>query len=164
MPGILVRSAMFAPLFVIAACDDPAEDANRNAAAPVIAIKRSADDSGKVSINLPGFDANIRVPSGVMGNGKIDISGVPLFPGASVQSVDVGGKGKGFTMTFDAPADASVVRKWFVDRFAEKSVTVAANADGLAGTTKEGKPFAIALSPGAAGHSMGTLTVERSAN
>ncbi len=152
------------PMLALAACGEMGDNANRNATDPVIAIKRSADDGGNVSINLPGFDANIRVPSGVMGGGKVDISGVSLFPGASVTAVNVGGQGKGFDMTFDAPADASTVQKWFLDRFAEKGVIATAEGMSLSGTTTEGKPFTIAMSPAASGKSTGTITIERSKN
>lgn len=165
MTGTFMRSStVILPLLALAACGETGDNADRNAADPVIAIKRSADDGGNVSINLPGFDANIRVPSGVMGGGKVDISGVSLFPGASVTAVNVGGKGKGFDMTFDAPADASTVQKWFLDRFAEKGVIATAEGAIVSGTTTEGKPFTIAMSPAADGKSTGTITVERAKN
>lgn len=160
MTQSLVRTGVAVlPILMLAACDQANDASNGNAADPIIAIKRSADDSGNVSINLPGFDANIRVPSGVMGGGKVNISGVPLFPGASVSAVNVGGAGKDFSMTFDAPADATVVQKWFLDRFAEKGIQAVANPTGMSGTTTEGKAFTIAMAPGADGNSTGTISI-----
>jgi hypothetical protein len=135
-----------------------------------VAIDMNSEaDAGNVSISVPGFDAKVKVPTGMMGHGNFDIDGVKLYPGTKVTTfnLNVDGRSKGdkdtdntvIKMTFAAPADVPTVTDWYKRQFAAKSVKVTPSASGFAGKTQDGDDFTISLTPGAAGQTKGSIDV-----
>jgi hypothetical protein len=128
----------------------------------------SQADAGNVSVSIPGFDAKVKVPTGIMGSGNFDIDGVKLYPKSTVTSfnLNVDSKTTGgnssdpvVKMNFAAPADVATVTNWYKGQFAAKSVTATQTATGFSGRTEDGDTFTIAFTPGAAGQTNGAIVV-----
>ena len=135
-----------------------------------VAIDMNSEaDAGNVSISIPGFDARVKMPTGMMGHGDFDIDGVKLYPKSKVTTfnLNVDGTEKGnkstdntvIKMSFAAPADVAAVANWYKAQFAEKSVSVTQTPTGFTGKTEDGDDFTIALAPGATGDTKGAITV-----
>jgi N-acetylmuramoyl-L-alanine amidase len=135
-----------------------------------VAIDMNSEaDAGNVSISVPGFDAKVKVPTGLMTHGDFDIDGVKLYPGAMVTTfnLNVDGKSKEdkdsdntvVKMTFAAPADVPTVTDWYRKQFAAKSVNATQTASGFSGKSEDGDDFTITLTPGAAGQTKGAIDV-----
>ena len=135
-----------------------------------VAIDMNSEaDAGNVSISVPGFDAKVKVPTGMMGHGDFDIDGVKLYPGAKVTTfnLNVDGRSKDgkdtdktvIKMTFAAPADVPTVIDWYKKQFAAKSVKVAQTPTGFAGKTEDGDDFTIALTPAGPSATRGVIDV-----
>ena len=118
------------------------------------------DDNGKVKIDAPGFKLDVDVPKSLTDATDFDLDGVKLYPGSRMRGVEVkAGNGEPRVhLSFDAPADPVTVRGYMIGRFADKGRPVRADGMTLSGTTKEGKPFTIALSAGAGGRTRGVVT------
>ena len=144
---------------LLVGCDDKSSMNSSNTGDTIVSIERSGNESGDLSVNLPGFDAKVRIPAEIMTSSKVDIDGVSLFPGSKVSSVKVASGDQPLRMTFEAPADPAKVAAWFQERFADKSVKFAANGNVLSGTTNEGEAFSIALTPAAGGRSTGSIAI-----
>lgn len=115
-------------------------------------VVASADgQTGRVSLKLPGFSANVRLPRLNLDADDIDIDGVKLYPGSAVNGVDVKAGKPGaedrVEIRFTAPAAPAQVRDYFVSAFRDEGMTVAARGNGLAGTGRDGDPFSIDLTP-----------------
>jgi hypothetical protein len=132
-----------------------------------VAIKADGA-SGRVAVNIPGFDANFSVPKAMFGKGNFDIDGVKLYPGSAVKTVNVtdaksdapGGKNEGkVRVGFVAPDAPAKVADWFATRFGEKSVKSTRSGNGFSGTTRDGSAFTLALDPGADGKTNGLFVV-----
>ena len=122
---------LFLPLLIsLAACESQtsADGADGNASGTNINvaakgekgedIRITADgDTGKVSVNLPGFDANVRLPKVMLKDSNFDIDGVKLYPGSTVASINVQGDASGagdksrVQIIYTAPAGAGLVRQ-----------------------------------------------------
>jgi hypothetical protein len=123
------------------------------------------DNKGvKLSLNLPGgFNAKLNVPGAMSEHGKFDIHGVGLYPGATVNAVDVNA-GKATERTevkigFAAPGDASAVADWYQAQFEAKKITTQRSGDTFAGKNDDGADFTLALSGAGSGKSNGLLTI-----
>lgn len=132
-------------------------------------VQASADGkTGAVAVNIPGFKAEIALPKIKLGADDFDINGVKLYPGSSVLAMAIAQEPGNADITnvklsFDAPAAPDVVKRWFVEKFGEKSgMTVTSTATGLTGTTDDGDPFTLELKPGEAGHSIGAIAITTS--
>ena len=154
-------SILILPLCIgLAACDveTSSDKADANAAGTSININAKSEkgddvritadgETGKVSVNLPGFDANVSLPKVMLKDSNFDIDGVKLYPGATVYSVNVqgdksgGADGAHVQVIFSAPADPKPVRDWFANAFNEKSVEARINGESLAGKTGDGTPL-----------------------
>jgi hypothetical protein len=128
----------------------------------------SQADAGNVSLSIPGIDAKLKVPTGLMAHGDFDIDGVKLYPKATVTTfnVNVDGKTTGdkpadpvVKMGFTAPADVAAVTNWYKGQFAAKSVAATQTATGFSGKTGDGDTFTIALTPGAGIETKGAIEV-----
>ena len=120
--------------------------------------------SGEVKIDVPGFEANIKLPKLQLDADNFDIGGVKLYPGSKVtaMNIDTGKKAKvGDTVTiaFDSPADVATVKAWFIEKMKAESFTLAEAATGISGKTDEGDAFTLTLTPGAAGQSKGAINI-----
>lgn len=128
----------------------------------------SEADAGNVSVSIPGFDAKVKVPTGIMGSGNFDIDGVKLYPKSTVTAfnLNVDSKTTGgnasdpvVKMSFAAPTDIATLTRWYKSEFAAKSVTATQTATGFSGKTEDGDTFTIALTPGTSGQTNGMIAV-----
>ncbi len=130
-------------------------------------VRITADgETGKVSVNLPGFDANVKLPKVVLKDSNFDIDGVKLYPGAQVTSVNIQGDKSGVwdgnrvQIVYSAPAEPKPVRDWFAKSFAEKSIEANISGESLSGKTKDGTPFSMTFVPGKGGTTTGTIVIQ----
>ena len=120
-----------------------------------------ADETGNIAFNLPFAQGQVKVPSGFMHNGNVDIDGVKLPPGSSVTGFSVFARDKGslVNMSFTAPGSPDQVRSYFVGEFRKQGVEASLSGDSIAGKSKDGSPFTIAVSPGPNG-SQGKIEIQ----
>lgn len=173
-------SILILPLCIgLAACDveTSSESADANATGTTVNINAKSEkgqdvriaadgETGKVSVNLPGFDANVTLPKVMLKDSDFDIDGVKLYPGATVSSINVQGDKSGnndgahVQIVFSAPADPKPVRDWFAKAFAEKSVDARVSGESLVGKTEDGTPFTMNFAPGKGGTTTGTIVLD----
>ena len=124
-------------------------------------VSINADQTGHVAFNLPFIQGQVKVPASVMHGGDFDIDGVKLMPGSSVDGFSLMARDHGSTvnLSFKAPAAPDQTRAYFLDQFREKGVTASSSGDAITGTSKDGSPFTIHLSP-ASGGTQGTIEVQ----
>lgn len=118
--------------------------------------------NGSVSVDVPGFKADIKLPGGIMDKSDFDIDGVKLYPGSTIETVNVGVPGKGpagVNLTFKSPADIATVEKHLIDSFAAKSMKVAVAGHRITGTSKDGDAFAFDLTPGTGAQTSGHVSI-----
>lgn len=157
--ALTVAAATIAGL-VMAGCD-------RADRAPAVTINAAEGDalaavdgrSGEVKLSLPGFDGQIKLPKLKIDAADFDLNGVRLYPGSTIDNVDVGGAGGGIRIRFSSPAGAERVRDWFQQRLATAGFTLRADGAGLSGTTEEKKPFRLDLARDGASRTHGTVVL-----
>jgi len=120
-----------------------------------------ADENGNIAFNLPIAQGQLKIPSGLMHNGNVDIDGVKLPPGSSVSGFNMDAHDHGATvnMNFTAPASPDEVRSYFVDQFKKQGVEAAIAGDAVTGKSKDGSPFTIQVSPATSG-SLGKIAIQ----
>lgn len=120
-----------------------------------------ADENGNIAFNLPIAQGQLKIPSGFMHNGDVDIDGVKLPPGSSVTgfSMDAHDHGATVNMSFTAPASPDEVRSYFVDQFKRQGVEAAIAGDAVTGKSKDGSPFTIQVSQ-AGSRSQGKIVIQ----
>jgi hypothetical protein len=129
-----------------------------------VAIKADGE-SGKVSLNVPGFDANVRLPKALLDDSNFDIDGVKLYPGSKVDTVDIkadeaSGKGRAdVRIGFSSPAEPAKVAAWFKEQFGKQSIEVGGDADTLNGKSENGDAFSIELTAADGGRTAGTVSI-----
>jgi hypothetical protein len=108
--------------------------------------------TGNVGFKVPGFDTNIRLPKKLLDDTNFDIDGVNLYPGSTVDTVNITANKKGgkdeqtdVRIGFTSPADPAKVSDWFKEQFDKESIKASGDAAKLTGTTKEGEAFTIEL-------------------
>jgi hypothetical protein len=141
------RSLILLAVPLLAACDVHSKGAGDGN------VVIQADEGGNVEFDLPIVGGKMKVPAGMMHSGDVDIDGVKLMPGSSVNgfSVFAGDKGATVNLGFKAPASPDAVRSYYVSEFRKKGVEAALTGDSVQGRTKVGDPFAIQVSPAADG-------------
>lgn len=121
--------------------------------------------TGAMKIDLPGFKADIAMPKLKLDAGDFEMNGVNLYPGSTITSMNItdgGNEGEGsggVVIRFAAPAAADVVRTWFGEQLQKAGFKLTAAGNGLAGTTEEGKPFRMDVTPDGNAASAGTITL-----
>ena len=124
--------------------------------------------SGEVKLALPGFTGNFQLPKLKLDADNFDLNGVHLFPGSTIEAVnlaagDTGSKGRDddgrLQVRFTSPADAATVRGWFQQRLAKAGFTLHVDGQGLSGTTDENKPFRMELKDSGARRAEGTIVL-----
>jgi hypothetical protein len=120
-----------------------------------------ADENGNIAFNLPIAQGQLKIPSGFMHNGNVDIDGVKLPPGSSVSGFNMDAHDHGATvnMNFTTPRSPDEVRSYFVDQFKKQGVDAAVAGDAVTGKSKDGSPFAIQVSPATSG-SLGKIAIQ----
>lgn len=121
----------------------------------------SGGEDGKVSFNLPFVSGAVKLPAGAVHGGDIDIDGVKMYPGASVNSfhVEANDDKSVVNIGFKAPDAPDKIRAYFLDQFKQKGVQANASGDGISGKSKDGSPFEIHVQPNGTA-SQGTIRIE----
>ena len=153
-------------------------DGDSKDAAPVlsdadadVAIVASSDP-GKLAIKLPGgFEAKLPMPDSIANGSKFDIDGVGLYPGATVETINVnadtrqsGDKSADkavVVLGFAAPANAAAVAGWYEDQFKAKKIVISRKDNLLTGKTDDGDTFALLMTDIAGGKSKGQVTIHK---
>jgi hypothetical protein len=150
------RSAFLILLPLLGACDMHSKTPAKGDENVVI----QADEGGNVEFDLPVVGGKLKVPAGMMHSGDVDIDGVKLMPGSSVNgfSVFAGDKGATVNLGFRAPASPDEVRSYYVAEFKKKGVEAALNGDTITGKSKDGSNFTIQVAPAAEG-SQGKIVI-----
>lgn len=155
-------------LLPLAACDG----ANQGTS---IAINATGEDgnmiagvdgrTGQVSFNAPGVSGKLKLPKILLDAGNFDMNGVHLYPGSTISSMNIdaherpGSDDHGSVrVSFESPAAPGAVRDWFRKKLSGAGYKIQVEGNGLAGTSGQGKPFRIDLTPAGANHSSGTIT------
>lgn len=99
--------------------------------------------SGDVKLNVPGFSGQIRLPKIQLDATNFDLNGVHLYPGSTIETVDV--RDGGLHLDFTSPAAPDVVRGWLQQRLTKAGFALTQKGSGLTGTTDEKKPFRLEL-------------------
>ncbi len=123
---------------------------------------KSDTDTGRFKIDAPGFKLDVNVPRSLTGSGNFEMDGAKLYPGSKVRTMEVKAdnhENARVHIGFVSPADPATVRGWMIKHFADRGHPLSGNGMALAGTTEEGKPFTLALSPAAAGQTQGEIVI-----
>ena len=149
------RSALILLPVLLAGCDVHSnKGADEN-------VSINADGSGNIAFDVPFVKGQLKVPAAMMDKGDFDIDGVKLMPGSKVTGFSVFAHDKGATvdMAFSAPAAPDQVRSYFLDQFKQKGVDAALSGDAVSGTSKDGSPFVIHVTPNGTG-STGKIDIQ----
>ena len=143
------RIAVLALVPLIAGCNVQTKDA----AGRDDNVSINTDANGKVAFDLPFAKGEVKLPASMMSKGNIDIDGVKLMPGSKVTGFSLLGGDKGSTvnMTFSAPASPEDVRAYFVEQFSKQGAKASIAGDAVTGTSKDGNPFTIRVTPAPGG-------------
>ena len=116
-------------------------------------------NSGQVKLAIPGFTGKIDLPKLQLDASNFDMNGVHLYPGSTIDTVDIGNAGKdgGVRIAFTSPATPDQVRDWFQARLSKVGFTVKPDGRGLSGSTDENKPFTLTLTGQGADKATGTI-------
>lgn len=119
--------------------------------------------TGKVSVNLPGFNADLKLPKMMLDHSNFDLDGVELYPDSKVRSVNVdadetGGQDKAkVRIQFVSPADPAKVKAWFKTGFKDHEIKHVETPNGFTGTTDDGDAFSLSLAPNGSEATIGTI-------
>ena len=148
--------ALLLPMICLSAChvSKSSGDGGDN-----VSIK--ADDSGQVSLKLPFANADVKLPKGTFENGKFDIDGVKMVPGATIHgfNVEAGDKGATIHVGFKAPKSPDEVRAYFLDQFKQNGDQASQSGNAITGKTKDGDTFVINVESAAQG-STGMIDIQ----
>jgi hypothetical protein len=173
-----MRSLILFPFvaLTLAACGASADDGKTGTDISINAttdegqpVKASTDGkTGEVSVDVPGFKANIAMPKVNLDSDNFDLNGAKLYPGSKVTSMKVDAvtraagaadDGKATVrISFDAPATPDVVKAWFLEKLTDTAkFKLTETPTGMTGTNEDGEPFTLNLRAGATGNSIGTI-------
>lgn len=160
---------MTRPILFLAALALPLAACDRSGQGTTITI--NADDgnvlggvdgnSGEVKLDVPGFSGKITLPKLQLNAGDFDLNGVHLYPGSTIETMNVAGgdKKNDVRVAFTSPATPDTVRAWFQERLAKVGFTIKPDGTGLSGTTDEDKPFKLTLTPDGGKNAKGEITL-----
>jgi hypothetical protein len=126
-------------------------------------------EDGRLSIDTPGLQMKLDIPSGLAGRAQFDSDSGVLYPGAALSGMHVearDGRQGGRSMVelrFTSPDDVAKIAAWYRDpaRAADFTVGQASKSGAaviLTGTEKkDGDPFDLSLTPRAGGGTEGRL-------
>ena len=117
--------------------------------------------SGEVKLDLPGLEGKFKLPKVKLDAANFDLNGVHLYPGSTIDNVDIANVGKDgdVKIAFTSPTTPGLVRDWFQQRLSKAGFTLHPDGAGLAGTTEEDKPFRLDLAEAGGGRAKGTITL-----
>ncbi|MFD1949738.1 hypothetical protein ACFSGX_03010 [Sphingomonas arantia] len=160
LPLLAVAALLVAPL---AGCDK-APQTKTTTSDESVSIK-AAD--GRVAIDLPGFDADIRMPAIKLTPDMLKLDGMALYPGTTVAGFDVAGNTTDtgtksnngtVTVTFAAPAPVATLRTYYHDMFQKAGYTLTDQPNALSGRKPDGTAVQLTLAPAQSG-STGKLVI-----
>lgn len=158
--------ALLAPVALLAGCG--AKDGGAGADISVTGddgnvVAAANGKTGKVSFNLPGVSADIRLPKIQLDAEDMDIDGVKLYPGSTINAMNVktgvAGDHDDVEIRFAAPAAPNAVRDYFLNAFRNNGGKVVAQGEGLSGVGKDGDPVRIDIEPRAGGGAQGRIAL-----
>ena len=156
---------ILAPVLLLAACgsNDGKGDGTQISINGGNSFSAGVGKDGTVSIDTPGFKANIDLPKIELDAGDFDINGVSLPTGSKISSMNIDGKNgnDGVKVAFTSPVGTAAVREWFQGKLAAKGVKLTAAGDNLSGTLDEGKAFTLTTKANGTGASENVLTVSK---
>lgn len=124
----------------------------------------NVDKAGTLSLDTPIFKGELKLPKMKLDASDFDMNGVHLYPGSKITAMNINANGDGdgkkddvVRVGFESPATPDVVRDWFKTRLNDAGFNVSATGTGLKGTTDEGKPFEMTLTPSDNGQSRGEI-------
>jgi len=153
----MTRFAFLFVLPLIAGCNVH----SRNPANSGDDVTIHADEGGNIAFNLPIAEGQVKIPSGFMHEGDIDIDGVKLMPGSKVTGFNLDSHSgvSNVDMSFTAPTSPDEVRSYYLDQFKMQGVEAALAGDAVTGKSKDGSPFTIQVSQGGSG-SVGKIVIQ----
>ena len=158
------RAILLAPLALAACGTDGNSTITLNGEDGNVSIVTDAD--GRTTVSAPGVSGSVTLPRINVDSADFQVSGVKLYPGSTVRDFNLdatdsgGGKGKGrVSLAFDAPASLDKVQAWFRDNMAARKFKVSPQGSGFAGTTDEGDPVTLELTPEGADKTKGKMTI-----
>ena len=156
------RPVLLLALLSLAACDRPEEGTSISLNAEGGDVLGAIDGkTGELKVDLPGFQGSLKLPKLKLDANDVDLNGVKLYPGSTIDGIDIVGDGQGsgggVRLGFTSPAAAAAVRDWLGERLGKAGFALRREGDGLIGTTDEGKPFRLELRSGGEGRSTGVI-------
>lgn len=129
------------------------------------------DSGGHATIDTPFFKGKVSIPKLKLDASNFDMNGVHLYPGSTIEGMNVDAQGGSddaksekddngtVRVSFTSPATPATVRDWFRDKLTAAAFKVAPSGTGLTGTTKDGKPFTLDLTPAGADKAKGVIKI-----
>lgn len=116
-------------------------------------VSIAGDASGNVSFDVPFAKGQLKIPSGFMHEGNVDIDGVKLMPGSQVTNFTINSRDQvsNVVISFTSPQSPDEVRAYFVDQFHKHGAEASLSGDAVTGKSKDGNPFTIQVSPSGSG-------------
>ena len=165
----MIRRLLLAiPLALLAACGDGKDGTSitLNADGADGNVVASIGSNGQLALNAPGISGSIKLPAIKLDADNFDMNGVHLYPGSTISGMNIDGHDRPghdddgqVKVSFESPATPATVRDWFAGKLGGAGFKVSPNGSGLAGTTEEGKPFRLDLSPEGADKARGTILI-----
>lgn len=126
--------------------------------------------TGAVKIDLPGFKGELTLPKIKLDADNFDLNGVHLYPGSTIDNLDVsGGDGDkngdkdgdngSVRVRFTSPATPAAVRDWFQARLEKAGFTLRSEGNALVGQDEDKKPFRMDLTPSGTDRAAGTIVI-----
>ena len=157
------RAFLLVPLLALAACGQSADKGTTiTLDGKDGAVRGSADGgTGAVKLDLPGFKGEFKLPRIKLNADDFDLNGVHLYPGSTVETVDVrGADDKGHVrIGFASPASPVTVRDWFAGRLGKAGFTLRNEGIALVGTDDENKPFRMDLAADGTNRAKGVIVL-----
>lgn len=154
---------LLAPTLVLAACGQSADKGTTiTLNSKDGEVRGSADGgTGAVKLDLPGFKGEFRLPKVKLDAENFDLNGVHLYPGSTIETVDVRGDDNDgrVRIAFASPANTNTVRDWFAGRLNKAGFTLRSEGSTLVGTDDENKPFRMELNADGAERAKGTIVL-----
>lgn len=173
-----MRKAMLGlvvPLGLLAACEMKVGKADADADMASVKLGEGGNvaimASDGVSLSIPGFEGKMKIPGMELGGDDIDIDGLKLYPGSTLNGLNITdqkGAGNGLVdMRFTSPATPDKIAAHFAagaraEDFSDIKVADAGGKTTLTAKNPDGDDLAITMKPAKGGTSGRILIQDRS--